>query len=740
MAAETRTELISLSDIKNRSSIDFNFIENGVPLSGFESFDGPPICTVQSVSESGVAIEVTTFFEGRLCQTPFRIVKDVKALAQIVGNLGQGKSGPMQFVTISDDDTSAGYLENKLLDGEGVELVKTVDSTGGTDENLIINARRKNSVVIDDDQLQLENDEDIPGTDQYYGTDASGSKGWISYIQQDKRLAVSETDDDTDYLINKIINGDGLLGTINTSSNGSEELNFSVQTKNSVVIDDNHLQLENDEIDPGNFKQYGTTGLGVKGWVTSDLIRLSTTDLIPDYLSNKITDGNGILAILSEDSVGDQTLDFSVQTKNSVVIDDDQLQLENDEINPGNFKQYGTDSSGTKGWVDSSLVRISPSDAVKNYLEEKIVSGNATTFVKTEDSTGEEVLNVDVNVINSLEIDSEFIQLKNDQIAPGNSKFYGTNVTGVKGFHELPTNKSLIILGDHLQLYQDETYPGNNQYYGTDNSGDKGFHTLPAVVAGALFAEGSIHLKIDEESNGDHYYTTSLTNDEDILDPYKYYGSSENDVKGWQSLRNLPNEIALGGLVDEDSTGTVSYPVIRRCSVNPSTGVISDIGVDGTDIVLSSDGVHADQQLIASKVWNAVWNDIADFQDLGDKLRYGKCYADTDEEAKICTVRCQKGVIGVSSDTFGYALGVGENKVPIAISGWVLAYVDKEYERGTPLTNDKRGNLTEMTLKEKQNYPERIVAIYKKKEVAVVWGTKDSTVNVNGRHWVKVKG
>ena len=36
-------------------------------------------------------------------------------------------------------------------------------------------------------------------------------------------------------------------------------------------------------------------------------------------------------------------------------------------------------------------------------------------------------------------------------------------------------------------------------------------------------------------------------------------------------------------------------------------------------------------------------------------------------------------------------------------------------------------------------YPERIVAIYKKKESATEFGTKDAKIRVNGRHWVKVK-
>jgi len=36
-------------------------------------------------------------------------------------------------------------------------------------------------------------------------------------------------------------------------------------------------------------------------------------------------------------------------------------------------------------------------------------------------------------------------------------------------------------------------------------------------------------------------------------------------------------------------------------------------------------------------------------------------------------------------------------------------------------------------------YPERIVAIYKKPELAETWGPEGSEIQVNGRHWVKIK-
>jgi hypothetical protein len=98
-------------------------------------------------------------------------------------------------------------------------------------------------------------------------------------------------------------------------------------------------------------------------------------------------------------------------------------------------------------------------------------------------------------------------------------------------------------------------------------------------------------------------------------------------------------------------------------------------------------------------------------------------------------------VIGIASDTFGFGVGSGAhiNQVPIAVAGWVLAYVDDEYECGTPLTNDQFGNLTAMTREEKVEYPERIVAIYKRKEMDQWWGPEGKKIEVKGRHWVKVK-
>lgn len=180
---------------------------------------------------------------------------------------------------------------------------------------------------------------------------------------------------------------------------------------------------------------------------------------------------------------------------------------------------------------------------------------------------------------------------------------------------------------------------------------------------------------------------------------------------------------------------------LKNVTIDANTGTVNHL-LPGPDIALvnaANNGLLG--QFRAQKVWSAVWNDYADFQLLNDRLVYGKCYTDAKNGAHISNSRCQMGVIGIASDTFGICVGQGasESQVPIAVSGWVLAYVDKEYPTGTPLTNDENGHLVEMTLQEKRDFPERLLAIYKKKEDLDFFGSENKKVKVDGRHWVMVK-
>jgi hypothetical protein len=160
----------------------------------------------------------------------------------------------------------------------------------------------------------------------------------------------------------------------------------------------------------------------------------------------------------------------------------------------------------------------------------------------------------------------------------------------------------------------------------------------------------------------------------------------------------------------------------------------------GTDN--GADKLQVNGNIIATKVYNAVYNDIADYLELEtdiNTIEFGRVYVRTfDGIVRLSEKKMEKGIIGIASDTYGYGLGkknIGTKEIPIAVAGFVLAYCDNEYVSGTALTCGENGILTEIEIKEKPYFPERIVATFYKNPKSEFWnGTK-----VNGRYIVKVK-
>ncbi len=157
----------------------------------------------------------------------------------------------------------------------------------------------------------------------------------------------------------------------------------------------------------------------------------------------------------------------------------------------------------------------------------------------------------------------------------------------------------------------------------------------------------------------------------------------------------------------------------------------------GTSNPTNSTRINYDGYFYATRVYNAVWNDFADYQPLLEDIYIpGYCYYETGSGIKKCFKRRQRGVVGVCSDTFGISVGQDSNKhqIPMAVSGWVLAHVDKDYKPGTALINDKNGKLTKARWYEKIFFYDRVIGFYARKEKEE-W----NSLKVNGRVWIKVK-
>lgn len=180
----------------------------------------------------------------------------------------------------------------------------------------------------------------------------------------------------------------------------------------------------------------------------------------------------------------------------------------------------------------------------------------------------------------------------------------------------------------------------------------------------------------------------------------------------------------------------------QKQTIAVNGGTVNSDSTSGA-LTVSTGGIYAASGIKSNTgVYNAVWNDLADCIPVDDecKVEPGYCYCFDGEKYYKSTKYLDEGIVGIDSDTYGMNMGrkPGLNQMDVAVAGFVLAYVDKEYKPGTPLTCTENGYLTEIKKEDKIEYPERIVATYWKNEPADEWGSDSRKVKVNGRKWVKV--
>lgn len=195
------------------------------------------------------------------------------------------------------------------------------------------------------------------------------------------------------------------------------------------------------------------------------------------------------------------------------------------------------------------------------------------------------------------------------------------------------------------------------------------------------------------------------------------------------------------------TTAAGSYDYVTKYSVSKGAAVIvQSNNTYGSSLVLAGMGVGGD--VIGDNVYNAVWNDMVDCIEVPENtiLEYGKCYTYNGKDYMPSTKYLDDGIIGIHSDTAGFYVGAKpESKcLEVAVAGFALAYVDKIYKPGTPLTCGPNGYLTELKEEDIEMNPHKLVATFWKKEWATWWGfnrplCSEHIIEVNNRMWVKVK-
>ena len=151
-------------------------------------------------------------------------------------------------------------------------------------------------------------------------------------------------------------------------------------------------------------------------------------------------------------------------------------------------------------------------------------------------------------------------------------------------------------------------------------------------------------------------------------------------------------------------------------------------------IIYSTDGKAYTEMAL----YGAVWNDYAEFRNCSDG-EAGRCVIENgDDTMSLSTKRLQYG--GIISDTFGFVIGDQKNGKPIAVSGRVLAYTDKDrknFKPGDAVCSGPNGSVSKMTRKEIKEYPEKILGIVSSVPTYEFWGPKQ--IPVDGRIWIKVR-
>jgi hypothetical protein len=328
----------------------------------------------------------------------------------------------------------------------------------------------------------------------------------------------------------------------------------------------------------------------------------------------------------------------------------------------------------------------------------------------------------------------------------GNMKIAGSAT--IDGQLEVTAAAAVVVSASVLAVTSSGTVSitANNAIQAAGSAVLGGSVAIPPATSGSLSAGGGMLVK--DETSGTNWFL-HVHGDRVRL----YNGSTELVfIATTDTIATASNALACSGnsaTATLASTATIAYDnrtasnfqILFGSStglygsdlvtMNPSTGTITTTNIDGAARGGTISGF--------SRVYNAVWNDYADYISLEGPIPVvpGRVYVYNGHFHQMASSYAEMGAIGICSDTFSFVAGYkdSEFQVPIAVCGFVLAYVDKVYPSGTPLTSAADGGLTEMSLETKMKYPERMLATFYKEERNVAW----HGVKINGRHWVQVR-
>ena len=171
-------------------------------------------------------------------------------------------------------------------------------------------------------------------------------------------------------------------------------------------------------------------------------------------------------------------------------------------------------------------------------------------------------------------------------------------------------------------------------------------------------------------------------------------------ITGSASRLTTPRTISVTG----DLTGNALFDGSSNISIQTTVNKVEGVNFhqDATDPT-GTTRLNMDGYFYATRVYNAVYNDLAEFMDKAEETSPGDVVVQTKDGLIKSQKRADIKAIGVHSDTYGYALGAEdqENKIPVGISGTVWVKIDGKFKIGDMVVSHKNGKAIKANLIEK---------------------------------------
>lgn len=379
--------------------------------------------------------------------------------------------------------------------------------------------------------------------------------------------------------------------------------------------------------------------------------------------------------------------------------------------------------------------------AISYTIEKSVPSG--AVFTDTHFTTGLVTSNSATGTSNAAAINGNvYLNLKDNSTIRNSHKIIGSGATTVasdaSGTITIASTNTTYSASDGISL-SDTTFSNSGvrainsgSANGTISVNTNGTEADVAVKGlGTAAYEAKTAFALASHSHSNYVSSVKTTGTGNAITTITQNGSEITATKGSTFLTSHQDISGKANLSGATFTGAVA---ITNTTASSSTT---------TGALRVSGGIGAQGSIYGARVYNAVWNDLADCIPVDDdvELEPGRCYCFNGTNYHKSNKYLADGIIGIHSDTYGMHMGAkqGVKQMDVAVAGFVLAYVDQEYPVGTPLTCGPDGMLVKIEREDKIEYPEKIIATYWKKETEEYWGSETQKVKVNGRKWVKIK-